>query len=68
VHCVFEDWQGGRFKIISFHAKRARGMMVRHAIAQRARSTEALCSFNTDGYAFCAAASTPDRLVFRRRA
>lgn len=67
VQCVFEDWQGGRFRVISFHAKRARGMMARHAIRRRARSVEALRNFDADGYAFSAAASTPDRLVFRRR-
>jgi uncharacterized protein len=67
VHCVFEDWHGGRYKIISFHAKRARGMMARHAIRQRARGTAALQGFDAEGYAWAASASEPDRLVFRRR-
>lgn len=67
VHCVFEDWKGGAYKIISFHAKRARGMMARHAIRVRARSPKALERFTMDGYAFDAAVSEPDRLVFRRR-
>lgn len=31
VACVFEDYKGGRYKIISFHAKRARGLMARFA-------------------------------------
>jgi hypothetical protein len=34
VECVFEDFKGGKYKIISFHAKRARGLMARWAIAQ----------------------------------
>lgn len=67
VQCVFEDWKGGAWKIISFHAKRARGLMARHAIRSRARSTTALERFSDEGYAFDAAASEPQRLVFRRR-
>jgi len=67
VDCQFEDWKGAGYKIISFFAKRARGLMARHAILTRARSPKALQSFAEDGYAFDAAASTPDRLVFRRR-
>lgn len=68
LHCVFEDWQGGAYKIVSFHAKRARGMMARHAILGRARTPKALERFDAGGYAFDAAASRPERLVFRRRA
>ncbi|MDP3086055.1 MAG: peroxide stress protein YaaA [Rubrivivax sp.] len=67
VDCVFEDWKGGRYKVISFFAKRARGMMARHAITTRARSPRALLSFDADGYRFDADASAPQRLVFRRR-
>lgn len=68
VECVFEDWKPGGWQIISFFAKRARGMMARYAIDQRATSPEQLTGFDTDGYAFDARASEPDRLVFRRRA
>ena len=67
VECVFEDWKNGAWKIISFHAKRARGMMARHAIAQRARTPRQLENFGAEGYAHDAGASSPDRLVFRRR-
>ena len=67
VECVFEDWKSGRWKIISFFAKRARGAMARHLIARRAASPQALHDFNADGYAIDTAASEPDRLVFRRR-
>lgn len=67
VECVFEDWKDGQWKVISFFAKRARGMMARHAILKRARSPRALQSFDADGYAFDATASAPDRMVFRRR-
>lgn len=67
VDCVFEDWKGGQYKIISFFAKRARGLMARWAIQHRVRSVKALQAFDVDGYAFVAAASSADRLVFRRR-
>lgn len=67
VECVFEDWKSGQWKIISFHAKRARGLMARHAIQHRAKTLKALLSFDAEGYAHDAAASEPDRLVFRRR-
>ena len=67
VECVFEDWKGGSWKIISFHAKRARGLMARHAIQQRARKPEDLRGFDAEGWAHDAAASSTDRLVFRRR-
>lgn len=67
VDCVFEEQQAdGSHKIISFFAKKARGLMARHAIQQRVRSVRALRGFCADGYAFAADASTPDRLVFRR--
>ena len=67
VDCVFEDWKGGTYKIISFFAKRARGAMARWAIEHRVKTPNKLEGFDADGYAFDAAASTPDRLVFRRR-
>ena len=68
VECVFEDEKAGQYKIISFFAKRARGLMARYAIERRCATPEALQGFDADGYAWCAAASTPERLVFRRAA
>lgn len=67
VQCVFEDWKSGAWKIISFHAKRARGLMARYAIETRALLPEQLQGFDREGYAYDAAASGRDRLVFRRR-
>ncbi|ACB34917.1 protein of unknown function DUF328 [Leptothrix cholodnii SP-6] len=66
VDCVFEDWKGGVYKIISFHAKRARGLMARYAITQRIRRVADLQGFDLAGYAYAPAVSGPDRLVFRR--
>ena len=67
VECVFQDYKAGVYKIVSFHAKRARGLMARYCIDQRATAPEQLHHFNAAGYAFDAAASAPERLVFRRR-
>jgi cytoplasmic iron level regulating protein YaaA (DUF328/UPF0246 family) len=67
VECVFEDWKNGQWKIISFNAKRARGMMARHAILKRATVAEDLLDFDAQGYAYAPKASEPDRLVFRRK-
>ena len=68
VECVFEEWKGGRYKVIGFFAKRARGLMARHAIRRRVATPAGLKKFDAEGYRFDAAASAPDRLVFRRRA
>jgi cytoplasmic iron level regulating protein YaaA (DUF328/UPF0246 family) len=67
VDCMFEDYKGGKYKIISFHAKRARGLMARFAATHALKKPEQLKAFDAEGYAFDAAASEPDRLVFRRR-
>ncbi len=68
IDCVFEDWKDDRYKVISFFAKRARGLMARYAALQRARRPLQLEAFAAEGYAFDAAVSAPNRLVFRRRA
>ena len=68
VSCVFEERKGAKYQIVSFFAKRARGLMVRYALQHRASTPEDLKGFDLEGYRFCAAASEPDRLVFRRDA
>lgn len=67
IECVFEDYKGGIYKVISFNAKRARGLMARYAASKRVTTPKQLEKFKVDGYGFDAAASEPDRLVFRRR-
>lgn len=67
IDCVFEDYKGGQYKVISFNAKRARGLMARYAANKQLTTPKQLEKFKQDGYAFDAAASEPDRLVFRRR-
>ncbi len=67
IECVFEDWKSDGYKVISFFAKKARGLMARYAITHRIDSPRQLTSFNLEGYRHDAAVSGPDRLVFRRR-
>ncbi|APW43708.1 peroxide stress protein YaaA [Rhodoferax saidenbachensis] len=67
VECVFQEYKNGQYKIISFMAKRARGLMARYAVTHRLVSPEQLRAFDVDGYAWNAAESTPERLVFRRK-
>ncbi len=67
IACVFEDWKGGQYNIISLFAKKARGLMARWAITHRIDAPGKLEGFDLEGYAFDDAASKPDRLVFRRR-
>jgi cytoplasmic iron level regulating protein YaaA (DUF328/UPF0246 family) len=67
IDCVFEEWKPGGWKIVSFSAKKARGLMARYAIVKRVETPRKLENFNLEGYAFDPAASHPERLVFRRR-
>ena len=66
VTCVFEERKADGYKIISFMAKRARGLMVRYAVQHRVTTPEQLKAFDLEGYRFVPAASDTDRLVFRR--
>jgi cytoplasmic iron level regulating protein YaaA (DUF328/UPF0246 family) len=67
VECVFEQWHGSQWKVISFFAKKARGLMARYAVQHRVATPKALLGFDSEGYAFDAASSGDDRLVFRRK-
>lgn len=67
VQCVFQDWKNDAWKIISFHAKRARGLMARFAIEQKVSEPDGLQAFDTEGYRFEPAVSSADKLVFRRK-
>ncbi|MBD8529488.1 MULTISPECIES: peroxide stress protein YaaA [unclassified Massilia] len=64
---VFEDWKNGKYKIISFYAKRARGMMARFAIERGITDAEELKAFDVDGYAFVPGESTDKSWLFRRK-
>ena len=64
---VFEDWKNGKYKIISFFAKKARGLMTRYAVVNRLTAPEGLKDFDSEGYAFAPEASDDKTWVFRRR-
>lgn len=67
IECVFQEYRGGQYKVISFNAKRARGLMARYAATERVVTPQQLQSFSAEGYAFDASVSGPQRLVFRRK-
>ncbi len=66
VQCVFKEGKAGVFKIISFYAKRARGLMTRYAITNRAKTPDDLKGFDLEGYLYQPDQSTTDKLVFHR--
>lgn len=64
----FEDQNPkGEWKVMSFDAKRARGMMAGWLVQQRARTAKAITRFDDGGYRFSPERSTPEVPVFRRR-
>lgn len=63
---VFKDEKNGQYKIISFYAKKARGLMVRYATDHQITTPEALKNFDYEGYAFNEAASSENEWVFLR--
>jgi len=67
VECVFEEYKGGKYKVISFFAKRARGLLARYAIQKHIQIPEKLKEFNLEGYVHAASESDVNRWVFRRR-
>jgi cytoplasmic iron level regulating protein YaaA (DUF328/UPF0246 family) len=62
----FKDYKDGKLKMISFFAKKARGLMVRYIIDHNAETINDLKGFNYEGYAFDANLSTENKLVFTR--
>jgi len=64
---VFLDEKNGQFKVISFYAKKARGLMCRYIIENRLTQPEKIKAFDTDGYGFDEAQSTDSEWVFKRR-
>lgn len=64
---VFEDWKNGKYKIISFFAKRARGMMARYAAVKGITEAAKLKRFTVDGYKFDKHESDASNWVFRRK-
>ena len=64
---VFQDEKAGKYKIISFYAKRARGLMTRYIIDNKVDKPEGLKDFNLEGYQYAPKESSPEKPVFRRK-
>jgi cytoplasmic iron level regulating protein YaaA (DUF328/UPF0246 family) len=64
---VFEEWKNGTFKVISFHAKRARGLMARFAAVNGITDAEKLKAFDSESYIYDESRSTESCWRFRRR-
>lgn len=63
---VFQDGKDGKYKIISFYAKRARGLMARYVVENRITDPADIKNFNLDGYKYVASESKPEKPLFRR--
>ena len=63
---VFKDKKNDQYKIISFFAKKARGMMARYIVENKVTTVESLKDFDSDGYAFNKSMSNEAELVFTR--
>ncbi|MFG0635008.1 peroxide stress protein YaaA [Pseudomonas sp. xss_2] len=66
INVDFKDWKNGQYKIISFYAKKARGMMSRFVIQEQINDPEQLKQFDVQGYYYSAEQSKTDHLVFLR--
>ena len=64
---VFKDWKNGQYKIISFFAKKGRGLMSRYVLENKIKNPNDLRAFDTDGYVFNEDFSTEKSLVFTRK-
>jgi cytoplasmic iron level regulating protein YaaA (DUF328/UPF0246 family) len=64
---VFQDEKAGKYKIISFYAKRARGLMTRFIIDNKIDKAEDLKEFNLEGYQYAPKESSTDKPIFRRK-
>ena len=63
----FKEWRRDAYRFVSFSAKKARGLMARYMIDQRAESADALRGFDVDGYGLNEELSTEDEWIFTRR-
>ncbi|MDD7794539.1 peroxide stress protein YaaA [Clostridium sp. 'White wine YQ'] len=63
---IFKDYKSGKYKIISFYAKKARGLMAKYLIENKIDSIEELNKFNLEGYKFSKTESNNSQLIFLR--
>jgi cytoplasmic iron level regulating protein YaaA (DUF328/UPF0246 family) len=62
----FKDFSNGKLKIISFYAKKARGLMARFLVDNNIQTIEDMKLFNAEGYQFDGSLSKGNQLVFTR--
>ncbi len=63
---IFLDQKKGKYKVISFYAKKARGLMCRYLIENKIKNVEELKNFRAEGYYFEPKESTQNEWVFKR--
>lgn len=63
---IFKDQKNGQYKVISFYAKKARGLMARYIMENELTEVEQLKGFSVDGYYFVEAGSNATELLFQR--
>lgn len=63
---IFKDYKNGKFKIISFYAKKARGCMARFIVQNNVRDINSLVKFNKNGYNYNSELSSGSNLIFTR--
>lgn len=64
---IFKDWKNGNYKIISFYAKKARGMMTNYIIKNRLQTAEELKGFTEANYVYSEERSDNHNFVFTRK-
>ncbi len=64
---VFKDYKNGTYKIISFYAKKARGLMARYIVLNKVTTPKGILNFNLGGYKYSQQESSPDAPVFLRK-
>ena len=64
---LFKDWKNGQYKIISFYAKKARGLMARYIIQNKLTSVEQIKDFDLAGYQYNDSLSQGNDWVFTRK-
>lgn len=64
---VFKDFSKGKYKIISFFAKKARGLMSAYIIKNKLKDPETIKAFNVDGYKYYKSESDSTNWVFQRK-
>jgi len=63
---IFKDFKNGEYKVISFFAKKARGMMTAYIVQNQLKDVEQLKGFDGGGYVFDEAMSEEGKWVFKR--